>query len=242
MKVALCLSGHIRDFDRINQSLWTNVIATNNSPDVYLHLWDSTDPLSNTPLRPSHFQAIESLKPKELVIQPIRAGHRQPYATCDPPGEEFEEVARTADGRPPGSFYMFYKVWKCHELMRASQQPYDAVIRARPDLIYHNPLNCETLTLSCLSVPDNRHHGGICDALGVGSMEVMDHYAQAFHVHAEEPEVYSERALLAACRRGRVSIREFRMGFTIVRSDEEREIGRLDSPDHGPNHGGPRGW
>lgn len=178
MRVALCLSGHLRSFERTWQSLRKFIIDPLQA-DVFIHTWNTLGVYNHID---SHTVACDTNKylnkikycynPKNIVIEPInktRGRKYQPYLV---------------DKRNcVGVTNMFYKIHKADELMR-NYSNYDLVIRARPDLAFHCEINNDHIQQSIeeksIFLPDFGHFTGFNDQFAFGSSDSMKVYANCY--------------------------------------------------------------
>lgn len=129
MKVAVCMSGHMRTYKQTFAS-WDKHVFEKYTPDVYIHSWNhvnwtSTDPVDETDVQ-------STFNPKKLVIEDYTVAKR-----------EWERIAVAIYAYKmgvPGWEYLntfneisaFRKVYLSHALIDTS---YDLVIQGRPDLL-----------------------------------------------------------------------------------------------------------
>lgn len=183
MRVALCLSGHLRSYDQTYTSL-KNCIIDPLKADVFIHTWDKIGLSPGIDLRLMFLETKNCLNtinncfnPIETVIEPLVIGL----------GERFRP--RLVDKRcPNGVTNMFYKIAKADELRQNYETKnnfkYDAVIRCRPDLLFNRPINNlhveDSIKNNCLYLPDFGHFDGFNDQFAFGSNEMMTLYAKCY--------------------------------------------------------------
>lgn len=181
-KVALCLSGYLRNFDKTFEKLNNNLLRSIN-PDVFIHTWDYL----GSPLRgfdqmlinvstQSALQRINKLyKPRRLVIEPaikfptIPLMHERNFERRD----------------VNGVLSMFYKIRTCNQIKQDYENQhnfkYDCVIRARSDLLFMSPFYITpSLAPDKIYIPHGYDYEGINDQVAYGSSDLMDKYSTTF--------------------------------------------------------------
>lgn len=163
-KVALCLSGNLRTYERCFHTLKQNILDKVKC-DIFLAVWDD---FNSSP------KVIEKLKslynPKKLLTLTYQQT-KSIFAF-----KHFPLHLKM--------FNMFYMIEQCNNLKseyeKLLDKKYQYVIRSRFDLLYNSPLVMSELDDSHLFVPKYGHYHGINDQFGIGSSEIMDHYAKVF--------------------------------------------------------------
>jgi len=90
-------------------------------------------------------------------------------------------------------YWMYRNIKRCNQLF-TPDEPFDAVLRTRFDLIYPEPLDLSTLSLDKLWIPARGDWGGgIFDMVAYGTHEKMNHYASLF----DHIESYNNDGVLA---------------------------------------------
>jgi len=193
MKIAVCLSGHLRSFQKTTPSLYSFLLR-NLDYDIFIHTWDTLGYHNNW--RPDHNFYINNythsnlnliqniLKPKQIIIQSQKEL------------ESFKKEAETKvkfyiapdiPKHPGHMFAMFYKIWACNELRKQYERDhniqYDLIIRTRPDLQFLSLLNTQELLDSkkYLYVPEIEGYGGINDQFAFGSGHLIDYYCGMYN-------------------------------------------------------------
>jgi len=182
LKVAICISGHLRTFESNFQSLKDNILNKYDC-DIFVHTWDLmgsahrfTDNKLHLVDANKYLEKIQLLyKPKKIIIEPFRY---------------FELTETVQRGNIPGrdgagTVSMFYKIEACNTLKKEYEQEkgmtYDCVIRFRSDLNIEAPLPIGPHTdLTALHVPVYGNYGGINDQLAFGNSAVMDSYSSLY--------------------------------------------------------------
>lgn len=201
LKVALCISGHMRTFENNFPSVQEHILSQLNC-DVFIHTWDtlglSYRPLDNNLQKTNDVELYNKLNkffnPKKIIIEPRR---------------EFEITHlmrnRLEQGRDiHGMLAMFYKIEACNNLKKEYEKnnniKYDIVIRFRGDIFMGAPLPINKgFNKNYLYIPTYGHFGGLCDQLAFGSSEVMDKYSSLYsniQNHLETGAVFNPEKIL----------------------------------------------
>ena len=201
MKVAVCLSGHIRNFSDCKESFVNHIVKQYN-PDIFIHTWDEygygrngspTNPINektklcieknkhlgfsqNTEIlrgTPKIDQELFSdLNVKEMVIES--------YDEIEPDILKIAERVVVKDNidYPPNFISAIRKVKLCNELRKKYEQQndvhYDIIIKARPDLMYHNVVIHENPNQ--LFTPVNQSYGVMSDIFYYSNSNIIDKF------------------------------------------------------------------
>lgn len=181
MKIALCLSGHLRSFEFTAKYLKSSLLDKFDV-DVFLHTWNFLGNAPNIDGASVHIKTSSKHKeiknlynPKNIAIQPFQ------YFS----GEKYRK--HLIDRRcPNGVFNMFMKIFQCNKIKNdfklASKIDYDVVIRCRPDLIvdynFTNDFMKEVSSSNCLWVSNCGHFSGINDQFAMGPEIIMNKYSE----------------------------------------------------------------
>jgi len=182
LKVAICLSGHMRTFENNFQSFKDNILSKYDC-DVFIHTWDImgssfrfTDNKLHLVNTQKYLEKIELFyNPKKIVIEPFRLFDLTPLMK-----------QRAVHGRDAGgTISMYYKIEACNNLKKEYEKEnnmtYDCVIRYRSDLHLDQPFPLTTGTdLSAIHVPMYGNFGGINDQLAFGNSALMDIYCSLY--------------------------------------------------------------
>jgi hypothetical protein len=184
MKIALCLSGHLRSYEQTWRALKTFILDPL-SPDVFIHTWDTVGQsfhIDNHTTKQKTHQVLHKIqdiyKPKNIIIEPLIRLN----------GEKYRKYL-IDDRCPNGVVNMFYKIHKtcllCEDFSKSFDTTYDVIIRARPDLLFQTYINDQDLEraandASLLFVPKNGHYGGINDQFAFGSSQAMNIYCNCY--------------------------------------------------------------
>jgi hypothetical protein len=191
MRVALCISGHLRSYTKTLPSIITNLIKKYN-PDIFISTWSSPGFWSNNKsvygvsnrckiFDKKDFDKIKTLlKPKEFEIEELTEDLALRFI------KEADHIISTRPqppkyrwGKKQNIIGMYYKINKCNELKKKYENKhnfkYDLVIRTRPDIIINNCENLEpkknTILIYNQGNDINFHIG---DLFFAGPSDVMD--------------------------------------------------------------------
>lgn len=123
MKIAICLSGHMRHFRR-TEHFWRSLL---NLADVYISTWDNSN--TNSHERINHAELDAFYHPKALVVDSFSDMHARFTVELAEPLKWAASVGQ--DLRIINYCSMFYKMWHCQSLL---QETYDIVVRSRCDV------------------------------------------------------------------------------------------------------------
>ena len=222
-KIALCLSGLIRDID-YNKQFWINLIDKYDI-DVYGSFWDD----ENT----KHGDTINNLKSifnfKELEFEKYSNFKKStldvisPYIT--PPTELLPELIDYA--KKLHTLSMWYKVWKANMLSKNLNIEYDIVVRGRTDIFIDTDLDIKLNNY--LNLPSGKvktdgweNSEGVCDIFGFGKPKLMDYYSSTYlnimeYVNQGHYMIPPENLLKVHLSRADINIRFFTNKLTITR-------------------------
>jgi hypothetical protein len=194
MKVALCLSGQLRTFEKTYELIYNNIIVPNNA-DVFIHSWitDENTYFGTDPSRiyitddNSHLKALELYKPKKYLFEKPKSFKNYHHLKI-PIG--WQNTCKSNIINPSAhiatqTVSMFYGIYKCNELKEdyanENNITYDAVIRLRFDAIIPKQIlisnfNLNNLYYQNLNHPDNI----ISDWINIGNNNIMNIFSSIF--------------------------------------------------------------
>lgn len=184
MKIALCLSGIPRFWDRFDISDYGNV-------DIYIHSWLDTS--SSGCLSGNHpnslglkykfdFKILDKFRPKDIKLEKLSNFDFDSLYT------KFKNL----DGDCRKSVIpMFYSI---SESIKLVKEKYDIIIRSRFDVRLFQPLNLKISDDIC--IPDQFHYKGVCDQIAYGNMDNMKIYAGISDYLKTEPKININPELL----------------------------------------------
>jgi hypothetical protein len=169
MKVAVCISGHLRSFEHCAESL-RNSIADPLRADVYVHTWDALDNITTKPLGHELARAFELYRPAAMLVE-------------KPKGFDDMACAQWRSSHPlRNCISMWYGVHRVMELRRQSGVKYDVVLRCRPDHKFPESIPMAALqdTSKLWLATVGHWASGLSDQFAFGSDAVMDDYGSLF--------------------------------------------------------------
>ena len=183
MKVAVCLSGHLRTYDKCIHSLMSHIVYPLKA-DTFIHTWGYIgNPYSTKgSIDHRHMRALTDVdkskviklyKPKKIIIEP---------GTVSPMPEKDKQFLNQFTGP---MYDMFYSIKKSNDLKieyeNENHFKYDVVIRARFDQKFNRSLDLKKLdiTHNNIFVPNfgSWFQEGINDQFAVGSSYAIDVYS-----------------------------------------------------------------
>lgn len=185
MKLAICLYGHIRSFDRAIDS-WKSFYDTFD-PDIYVHTWSTIDDRSNISITPDRFESKLGSRLKSIVIDD--------YSQFEPRfKDELEWVAEYQRQSPSAHhgielirrYSQTYKVECADKLRRESGIDYDGVILTRPDVSL-NPWTEFTIPSDNEVAIAIQYEAQRCvwDLIRYGSSDVMTRVSGMYTAHGD---------------------------------------------------------
>ena len=222
-KIALCLSGLIRDID-YTKPFWKNLI-NKYDVDVYGSFWDDENKENG--------DTIDNLKSifnfKELEFEKYSNFKKStldlitPYIT--PPSTLLPELQSYTKSFVTLS--MWYKIWKANMLSKNLNINYDIIIRGRTDMFLDGKV--DIMLNDYLNVPSGRvkthnweNSDGVCDIFGFGKPKLMDYYASTYlnimeYVNQGHYMIPPENLLRVHLSKINLNIRFFKNRLTITR-------------------------
>lgn len=178
MKIALCLSGGLRNFKDTHYS-FEECLLQNNNVDVFFY-----GPENKEGIFQNEKDLNELFKPKKHVIN-----NSAYYNTIERPSGV------------PDSFLGFYNILKCNDLKIQYELEhnfeYDVVIRSRTDYFWFRPLTDEEIeqSKSFVLLPEewsfrSPNRFSLCDMFAIGSSNNMNIYSSLFNYMSEYIQEY----------------------------------------------------
>lgn len=198
MKVALCLSGLLREYKSAWQQSLKPMFADKYNADVFISVWDDVGYWSPGDSKtPNGFFSSGKVSKQELCDL---------YKTDNVIVENFEEIMPILDkktahfpeffieaishsnfmARRMNTTSLFYKKKSVVDLMVSSKNNYDLVIRTRPDICFHkewptfNPFNFYTIEGLIHGQIKEYVRYGINDNFQASSMENIFKYTRVY--------------------------------------------------------------
>lgn len=195
MKIALCLSGHVRNIESTFNSLKKNVLDLHDV-DVFLHSWDThgwrVEGLVSKSFKGFDYYSskideqkiVDLLKPKRYKFE-VYTDIEQTFIQKS---ERYKDQLRVPDrDRPSNLVSSYYKIKKCNELKKEYEKEnnftYDLVIRSRFDIEYSNILLDQTIINNkdeYIFVPYELSYGYASDLLSISNSKNIDTYCDLY--------------------------------------------------------------
>lgn len=194
MKVALCLSGHLRTFRATYGSLLQNIIEPLGC-DVFLHTWDVISaPTTKNGQDITHrsLKTMDYIEDIKKLYNPVFfqiEDEQQWLAETRPKTHgikiKAQDIKFIAD-EVVFHLSMFYSVYMANQLRKEYESDndikYDLIIRCRPDIHFHHKLDLNSFKKqNCIYVPKiaTYDRNGMNDQVAVASPHIMDIYCDA---------------------------------------------------------------
>jgi len=152
MRIALCFSGHLRNFNYAIDNIIENIINPlknndENTIDIFISTWDKNGLRSNKWQGDiNYINEIENkLKPKIIEIE----NENRNYFIENYSSQQYKKFKLCSSDTCSNASSMWYKVYKSFQLVvkysKENNINYDILVRIRPDIIYHNKLDYDTI-------------------------------------------------------------------------------------------------
>lgn len=165
VKIALCLSGLIRNSFFCFPYIYNSFINTEYSTDIFIHTWNDSP-------------VIELYKPKNVQIE----NQKEVLDFVLPQIKLKTDVS--IKGNILNNISMYYSIKKCCDLVN---NDYDIIIRCRFDLLLQEKINLKQIVNSILNkeydiyIPNVQFNmGGYNDQLAIGSYSAMKIYSDCY--------------------------------------------------------------
>lgn len=186
MKIALCLSGYPRFYDRLDTNDYGDC-------DVYIHSWfDKTGNIEKESCAGSFTSSNKFLEyvANNNVIRYFNPSNHL-FESYKSKYEEFlshYSKFRNCEGETRKSvFPMFYSLKKSIELALQSGITYDIIVRSRFDLKLEQKISY--VVDSNIHIPDQFHFFGLNDQFAYGSPKVMETYSKVYDYLSIHPDI-----------------------------------------------------
>jgi hypothetical protein len=181
IKVAVCLSGHLRTFNDAYPALKKYLLDLYDC-DVFIHTWDmlgvqirgADAPVSRKKADVEINRVCNLLHPKKITVEQSRQF-------------QISNLIRhkNYEGRDvSGMQSMFYKIEQCNTLKTSYEKEnnfkYDCVVRIRPDIVLESPIIIKKDELEYLHIPNHGDYGGFNDQMAFSSSQIMDIYSSLY--------------------------------------------------------------
>lgn len=175
MKVAICISGQTRNYTKFYELFKRNVLGVIPNSDIYISTW-AEDNIN---------QVKFLFNPKQIEVEYYNPNQLIDYNKFSQFSKQFQNGSNAV---PENQVPMYYKMWRCNEMVKDSDIEYDLVIRTRFDHIYATPLDIYQLyeatkskkTIYTYIDPLPQYPGWLYDGLAMGTPEVMNTYSELY--------------------------------------------------------------
>lgn len=170
MKIALCLSGQPRSFEKGYQYLYKNLLSKHDV-DVFLHFWSSEKEYDDA------VRMLELYKPKKWNT-------REEFVSS-----YFDRFTRNGGpGFPPRNpYHSYYSVFHCNLLKKEQEMEqgyyYDYVVRTRFDYALNRELPFDEVVDGKVYIPADRMNPERTvgsDAFAFGKSNIIDRYCMTY--------------------------------------------------------------
>lgn len=180
MRVALCLSGQMRNFEDYYQSLFDKIINVYNT-DVFLHTWkvkSSKEEMCLNIFKPKlylidYFDYKNVINNNDIILLNEEILNKKNFDNKNRDNKWIPELC----GTPENIYGMFYSMNKCNELKKKYEIEnnfrYDLVFRTRMDLFFKDDFNFNIEDEIIL--PENKGFYGD-DHFAYGKSDLIDKY------------------------------------------------------------------
>ena len=177
MRVAVCLSGQLRNFKGSYDSLYSNIIQPTNA-DLFVYAWNFETKEDNEITK--RFSEDGSLQEFLSLYRPID----YTFDDCEEflLNKNFDFPTKAPETIADRMMCMFYTNLKCYE--KVDKNKYDIIFRCRTEITYERPVQQEELNKACVSliVPNGLDgRNGYQDSFAFGSVENMGMYNSVYN-------------------------------------------------------------
>lgn len=186
MNVAVCYRGYLRTisqtFDNHKKFLFKN-----NNIDCFVHTWAEYHDEINyvkSIIKPKNILIEE---PKELEIHPYDSLFFEQVKPKNNFNKEIKLSCNRLHSRPYNTLSMLYSLMMSNNISKISDKKYDLVISLRPDIIFYDEINLESLDKNNLNISWFENIGdhlkdsnAMIDHMAIGSPEIMNRYSDCF--------------------------------------------------------------
>lgn len=228
MKIALCLSGHLRNFEKTYSTLYFHFL-NKYDVDIFIHTWDklgfscafkTDNTLNDTSTK---IEEVKQLyKPKSIIVEPSDF-----IEELKSQGDQYAPHLKNEPKHVGHMASMFYKIYACNELKNKYQietnTKYDWVVRCRPDLFFQNTIEIPSKNKPhTVWVPRALSNvDWYNDQFAIGSPDNMDLYSSVFFDIPEyflaRKEFYPEKFLVWAFQKKKLTNEWWDVYFNIYR-------------------------
>lgn len=185
MSVAICISGHIRSFDKCYNNIYDNFISVLEKEydiDFYVSIWDVVGDRSTG--WNGEFKLDLPFEPKDILIEKFDRNYfLNNYKT-----NQWINYPHLSNHTTLGdSVSMWYKIETCLNMVKKQDKKYDLIARLRPDIIFQNKFSKIDLENAKKGLVIPKWHGKyieisntITDYFALGTYDCMEKYMSVF--------------------------------------------------------------
>jgi hypothetical protein len=235
MKIALQISGLLREHEASFESLNKVFNVDNVDLDLYIHTWTNDEEsiddkwgkngsLVETTTYKNFSHEVKYHIP-EVILEINKILEITDYQVESQVNNKELQKFKNNLGSYPDHWSphnvscQLYSMYKCNNLRKNSSKKYDLVIKARTELIFENSISFSQLSdilansSETIFVPEGaNYNGGINDQLAIGSPDALDWYC-AEGLHYEDgvnPHVMIKKHILK-----KYKLNRFRLPYTL---------------------------
>lgn len=206
MKVAICLSGHFRNYELTSNSLMEYVVKPLNA-DVFIHTWDKLGYHNN--FKPDSLHLIVSQFPTDKITKIYQP--KKIVVESDTIIQKLVDESKvyaphlSNEPKSPGHIAsMYYKIMMCNLIRKnyefETKSKYDCVIRCRPDMLFQSKIEKHNLiNMDKIHIPLVNSFNGVNDQFAYSSGQNMDVYSELLYsiptYFKSKREYYPEKIL-----------------------------------------------
>ena len=199
MKVALCISGELRSYQKTFQELKNNIIDKLN-PDIFIYSWNDVGGTWKARAQDNKYNGffvddfnrydkleknVEKLySPRKIVLEEFKESYKDKIKNVSRP----HELIRNTDKNRWSKYNlpMFYTMYECNKLKSEAEKEdgkkYDLVIKARTDVRFPEiPKNIiNKLDVLWYYPKDHNEAHIVSDKFAFSNSDIMDYYCDVF--------------------------------------------------------------
>lgn len=229
MKIAICLSGHMRKFEETFPTLYFYFLK-NYDCDIFIHTWNTigygcafkTDHNYHLSAEIKLPEINRLYKPKKIIIENVDF-----IEELKSQGDQYAPHLKNCPKHVGHMASMFYKIYAANELRKKyeveSGVKYDWVVRCRPDLIFHRTVELPKIqtTGKVYLARGQCNPGWYSDQFAIALPNDMDLYS-SFFFHMPEyfqarNEFYPEKFMDWSLRKKNLIPEMLDLHFNILR-------------------------
>jgi hypothetical protein len=195
MRVAVCLSGQLRDYKGCYESLFDNIILPTNA-DLYVYAWDWNYHRLNFGVEPTTTRYVIN-GTKDEFLQMYKP-HKYKFTSCEDflSDNDFSSLYEKRLGQKKAQINrmmcMLYSISRCFNMLNFSE--YDIIFRCRTEINYKEKIKEKYLNQAMkgnLIIPHGSDSGGCQDVFAFGPPDQMWIYSSLYHYVKKYSEIDS---------------------------------------------------